>query len=516
QLMVASINQEATDLISIPWERIINETASDPVLCELESVITAGFEGDYPNISQYLRYKESLYTQDGVIMYCDRVVVPPALRQSVLKSLHAAHQGTSSMMLRAQAIVFWPGMTKDIQEIRAKCHECNRNAPSQAELPSTPANPPSTPFEEIFSDFFEFAGRNYLVTGDRLSGWVEIFSTPCGSAQSGARGLVKCLRQWFSTFGVPCELTSDGGPEFTAELTSQFLKTWGVKHRVSSAYYPKGNGRAEVAVKTAKRLMRANVGPGGTLNNDKFLREILQLRNTPDADCGVSPAEIVFGRPMRDNLLFTSRLLKQSFSKRWKQAWSAKEEALRARFIRTSEKINLHSKQLPPLPCGTKCFIQNQHGPHRNKWHNTGTIMEALPFDQYTVKLDGSRRLKTRNRKFLRAYTPASVTTEPRPIAPDLGRCLTPFVPRSADQVVESGRIGDKTNSSSDESSDQITEAIITPDCNEVTKPQSHLTSGADSPVPRALARLRDFNAPGRKEGMQNPRRRQCTHSETL
>ena len=117
------------------------------------------------------------------------------------------------------------------------------------------------------------------MTGDRLSGWPEIFSTPCGSSQAGARGLIACLRKFFDTFGVPEELSSDGGPEFTAGITREFLDKWGVKHRVSSAYNPQSNGRAEVAVKSAKRLLRSNIGPTGSLDNDKLLRALLQLRN---------------------------------------------------------------------------------------------------------------------------------------------------------------------------------------------------------------------------------------------
>ena len=155
------------------------------------------------------------------------------------------------MQSRAQAIVFWPGMSLDIQNIRMKCRECNRNAPSQAPTPSEPAVPPLTPFEQVFADFFEFAGHHYLVAGDRLSGWCEIFSTPSGTAYAGARGLIGCLRSLFSTFGVPDELSSDGGPEFTAGLTMDFLKRWKVDHRISSAYHPQSNGRAEVAVKSA-------------------------------------------------------------------------------------------------------------------------------------------------------------------------------------------------------------------------------------------------------------------------
>ena len=36
------------------------------------------------------------------------------------------------------------------------------------------------------------------------------------------------------------------------------------------------------------------------MNTDKFLRAILQLRNSPDPDCNLFPAQIIFGRPLRD------------------------------------------------------------------------------------------------------------------------------------------------------------------------------------------------------------------------
>jgi hypothetical protein len=220
------------------------------------------------------------------------------------------------------------------------------------------------------------------------------------------------LRSLFATFGVPDELSSDGGPEFTAGLTKDFLESWGVRHRISSAYHPQSNGRAEVAVKSAKRLLRSNVGPNGSLDNDKLLRALLQMRNTPDPDCNLSPAQIIFGRPIRDSLSFVNRLEKYTnphIRPIWREAWTAKESALRTRFTRTSETLNEHAKPLMPLKIGDKCFIQNQTGNNPNKWHRTGTIVDSTHHDQYVVKVDGSGRLTRRNRRFLRAFKPASL-----------------------------------------------------------------------------------------------------------
>ena len=96
----------------------------------------------------------------------------------------------------------------------------------------------------MFADYFEFEGNHYLIVGDRMSGWSEVYSAPSGSWYAGARGLLRCLRSFFSTFGVPEELASDGGPEFSADITKKFFEQWDIRHRVSSAYFPQANGRA--------------------------------------------------------------------------------------------------------------------------------------------------------------------------------------------------------------------------------------------------------------------------------
>ena len=130
----------------------------------------------------------------------------------------------------------------------------------------------STPFEAVFADFFEYGGRPYLVVRDQLSGWVEVLSSTAGTDQGGSACLVRHLRTFFSTFDVPEELSSDGGPEFKAIQTEGFLCLWHVRHRVSSFGFPQSNGRAEVAVKTAKCLLVSNTGPTGSLDHDRFLR----------------------------------------------------------------------------------------------------------------------------------------------------------------------------------------------------------------------------------------------------
>ena len=99
-------------------------------------------------------------------------------------------------------------------------------------------NPPTTIFENIFADYFDYGGRHFLVIADRFSGWTDVFGISLGSNIAGAVALVRLLQTYFATLGVPDEISTDGSPEFTAFATQQFLKTLSVKHRVSSAYFP--------------------------------------------------------------------------------------------------------------------------------------------------------------------------------------------------------------------------------------------------------------------------------------
>ena len=139
-------------LQAVTWDRVRLVTASDPDMNQLVSIIESGMPShrhELPTpLRDYHQFRNDLYTVGGVVIYKERVVIPPSLREEVLAALHAAHQRVSSKMARAEASVFWPGITSDITTLRARCSPCNCMSPSQPSAPpGVPQISPIYPFQ---------------------------------------------------------------------------------------------------------------------------------------------------------------------------------------------------------------------------------------------------------------------------------------------------------------------------------------------------------------------------------
>ena len=232
----------------VTWDMLREATTSDPTLRTLVQCIEHGFPEDVrdlpPELRAYHRLSPSMCVVDGVVLVGHRVVIPAVLRESVLNALHAAHQGVSAMQARAVDSVYWPDITVDIARIRDQCLHCHKIAKSNPMQPPSDIEPPEFPFQQICADYFTYNNTDYVVIVDRYSNWPMVYRS-----ESGAEGLVKRLRETFVTFGIPEELTSDGGPQFTAGKTQEFLRNWGVRHRLCLVANPHANSRAELAVK---------------------------------------------------------------------------------------------------------------------------------------------------------------------------------------------------------------------------------------------------------------------------
>merc|ERR1711872_527480 len=181
-----------------------------------------------------------------------------------------------------------------------------------------------------------------------------------------------------------------------------FLERWGVRHRLSSAYHPQSNGRAEAAVKSAKRMMRDNTKPNGDLDHDKIVRAFLAHRNTPTDSTGISPAHVIFGRQLPDGFKFTADLDKYNDTRvhpAWRETWRLREAANRQRFFCQQQTTNARARPRGPLHVGARVLVQNRHD---RTWDRSGRVTAVLPNNAYYVSLDGSRRVTQRTRAHIK------------------------------------------------------------------------------------------------------------------
>ena len=476
-LQVASISS-LDHLGCVTFDDVVTAACADDHYQDLLNMVVGGFPEkrnatEPAHLREFWEVRHRLSVLDGVVLLDQRLVIPRALRKVVLERLHSANQGVTGMKFRANQCVYWPGLDASIRSHRDTCQDCIKHAPSQGKEPLILTPAPSYPFQQICADYFEISSHGYLVVADRFSGWLCIFWFR--PYQRTSKKLQDTLRDLFVAYGSPEELSSDGGPQFSAGEFKNFLKLWGIKHRLSSVNYPQSNGRAEVAVKSAKRIIHNNVSADGSLNNDRAAHAILQHRNTPLPGLGLSPAQILLHRQLRDSVPAHPKHYR--LHKEWIISADEREEAM----SNAKQLMIDGGKELLPLELGSNVVVQEGDG----KWTRTGTVVEVLPNRQYRVRMLASGRVTLRNRRFLKLYkaaTPVSIRPLPSVDAPS---------PESAPLL---------------ESPVDTTPPVDIPDRPEPSM-QVQDVPVRDSPadatpraLPRALRNLMPHNAPGLKE----------------
>ena len=80
---------------------------------------------------------------------------------------------------------------------------------------------PDWPFQLICADCFELNNHSYLAIVDRFSGWLNIyhFKPRCSTKNT----LISTCHSLFIAYGVPEEISTDGGPQFMSNEFQNFL-----------------------------------------------------------------------------------------------------------------------------------------------------------------------------------------------------------------------------------------------------------------------------------------------------
>lgn len=268
-----------------------NAQTTDPVCALVSKYCRYGWPDKNKvelNVKPYWKDRGDLTINGDLLLHGQRIVVPKSLQKETLQRIHEGHQGIQRCRLRAKCSVWWPGITTQIQHLVESCPICVRDhVPRHEPLMSTPL--PDYPWQKVASDLFYLKGENYLVMVDYFSRYPEVIKLRSTTSSS----VIDALKAVFSRHGIPQTLITDNGPQYSSDEFAKFAASYNFSHVTSSPYYPQSNGCAERAVQTAKNLLKESADP--------YLA-MLTYRTTPLQWCGLSPAELLMGRRLRDNL----------------------------------------------------------------------------------------------------------------------------------------------------------------------------------------------------------------------
>ena len=86
----------------------------------------------------YWQCRDTLTTEDGLVLCGEALIVPLSERERVLHQLHQFHQGITKSHLLTCGCIFWAGINKTIKEAVHQCETCTQFQAQNAAAPLTP------------------------------------------------------------------------------------------------------------------------------------------------------------------------------------------------------------------------------------------------------------------------------------------------------------------------------------------------------------------------------------------
>ena len=174
---------------------------------------------------------------------------------------------------------------------------------------------------------------------------------------------------------------TDGSPQFIAREFREFAKGWEFQHTMSSPYNSQSNGKAESAVKIAKKLLRRSKDPFWAL---------LEWHNTPTVGLDSSPSQRFLARRTRGAVpIATDKLVPKVQDDTWRKKVHQQEGI--------QDRTNSR-RDHPPLQVGQPILVQDMLA-KKTQW-NRGMCVDKLSDKSYVVDVDG--QVLRRNRRFLK------------------------------------------------------------------------------------------------------------------
>jgi transposase InsO family protein len=231
-----------------------------------------------------------------------RAFIPFTMRANLVEKVHigSGHSGVNEVIRRIGEKAWWPYFKRDIKLWLQTCEQCqvfgNRsNIPRVQQFGNQEFD---KPFFRWNLDFIgpikeSESGNKWIITAiDSCTRWPIAKAVKNATVKEVAEFL---YYEIVVHFGCPAEILTDRGSNFMASVTERYLELLRVKHKCTSAYHPRTNGKVENFNGLLTRIIAKCCG-AAIHKWDMFLPEALfHCRTRIHQITGFSPFKLLYG-----------------------------------------------------------------------------------------------------------------------------------------------------------------------------------------------------------------------------
>ncbi len=230
-----------------------------------------------------------------------KYVAPESLLPYLAQQIHSlGHSGPATMNHRFSNQWWNPKFRNAATETVKRCVTCQKNNDVPATItPAAHTPAPPGPFRHLQVDYISLppckGKTDVLVVIDKFSRWVEAYPTGRATAAHTAKCLVT---DFIPRWGLPDCIDSDQGTHFTGQVVKEVSRMLKIKWNLHCPYRPQASGQVERSNRTIKTRL-SKMHQEGVPWVEALPAVLCSMRASPNRSVGLSPHEIITGRPMQ-------------------------------------------------------------------------------------------------------------------------------------------------------------------------------------------------------------------------
>ena len=247
-----------------------------------------------------------------LIQYKNRIYIPHTLKQRVLYWYHTylVHPGSNRMLSTINAIMYWHGMRKDIDNYVKTCHTCQKTKKQRKKYGHLPPKKAEvTPWKRVNVDLIgpytiQSKNKEYSLRAmtmiDPVTNWFEIARIESKSSAEAQRIFDS---MWLACYPRSQEVGFDNGSEFKY-LFKELCQNMGIKEKPSTDYNPQANAILERVHQVLGNQLRSFELEERELTAEEEMFEpfltacAYALRCAHHTTLKATPGQLVFGQDM--------------------------------------------------------------------------------------------------------------------------------------------------------------------------------------------------------------------------